>query len=157
MFNHAPEGYQCPICLAIKGVENEATMIKQADIIWRDEQIMVLLSSKFVGKHPGHVLVVPVEHYENIFDLPEDVGHRIFDVAKKVAVALKDVRKCEGVTTMQNNEPAGNQHAFHYHFHVFPRFEGDILHEEMGKSRVSEPEERGQYVVPLKEYFKKHQ
>ncbi len=37
MHNHAPTNYQCPICLAIEGIENENTWIKPADIFYRDD------------------------------------------------------------------------------------------------------------------------
>lgn len=38
---------------------------------------------------------------------------------------------CDGVTFLQNNEPASNQHAFHYHLHVLPRYTNDNLHAHM--------------------------
>jgi histidine triad (HIT) family protein len=154
MFNHAPENYECPICLGVNGIENDDTYIKQSDIVYKDDTVTAFIGSFFVGDNPGHVIVVPNEHFENIYDLPEGVGYRIFDIAKLSAKALKETRECEGITTLQNNEPAGGQHAFHYHFHVFPRFENDNLHTNMHNSRKSEPEERKPYAEALKEYFK---
>lgn len=150
MHNHAPEDYKCPICLAVEGVESEDTWIKQADIVYRDELVVVFISSKFVKGHEGHPIIVPVKHFENIYDLPSEFGQRISDVAKNVAIALKKVRSCDGVTVVQNNEPAGDQHAFHYHLHLFPRFEGDHFHEELTKSRVSDPHERTEYAEALR-------
>lgn len=154
MYNHAPQNYECPLCLAVNGIENDKTMVKQDDIFYRDDLVMALINSKFVGNNPGHVIVIPLVHYENIYDIPKDTAHRIFDVAQKISIALKEVRKCDGVTTMQNNEPAGDQHAFHFHFHIFPRFENDNLHENMSKNRVSSSEERSVYSSSLKQYFK---
>ncbi len=155
MFNHAPQNYKCPICVAIKGIESEDTLIRQADIIYQDELVTAFIGSFFIRNNPGHIIIVPNEHYENIYELPENVGHQIFNVAKRSATAIKETRKCDGITTMQNNEPAGNQHAFHYHLHIFPRFENDELHAHLGNSIKSEPGDRLAYSEPLKKYFKK--
>jgi hypothetical protein len=45
MFNHAPANYVCPICLGIQGVENENTLLKQVDRIYKGESIP--LSTRF--------------------------------------------------------------------------------------------------------------
>lgn len=151
MHNHAPENYACPICLAVSGIENEQTWIKQADIFYRDELVVGFISSKFVKGNEGHPLIVPVQHFENFYDLPAEYGQRIFEVSRRVASVLREARKCDGVTILQNNEPAGDQHAFHYHLHLFPRFTGDHFHEELIRARVSLPEERGAYATMLRE------
>lgn len=156
MFNHTPSNYKCPICLAIKEVENGDTMIRQDDIVYKDAKIIAFIGSKFAVNNPGHVLISPTEHYENIYDLSALVAHRIFDLAKYIAVALKEVRKCGGTTTLQCNEPVGNQHAFHFHFHVFPRFKGDDLFKNLLNMQVSVPEDRKVYSRKLREYILKH-
>lgn len=153
MHNHAPGNYKCPICPAIMGVENEDTWIKQADIVYKDKLVTVFIGSKFVKNNPGHPIIVPNTHYENFYDLPEEMAFHIIRIAKKVALALKMARKCEGVTITQNNEPAGDQHAFHYHLHVFPRFSGDELYKNMTSAGVSSPEERTAYAEELRKIF----
>lgn len=157
MYNHAPENYVCPICLAIQGVESEQTMAKQADIIYRDEYALVYVNSKFVGNNPGHVIVVPTAHFENLYELPKEYTHRIMEVSQKMALAIKEVRKCDGIWIVQNNEPASGQHAFHYHMHVFPRWDKDNLRELdiQGNVRVADPSERIPYAEALKEYLAK--
>jgi len=153
MYNHAPKDYTCPICLAVQGIESEETMIKQDDTVYRDDLVMAAISSKFIKNNPGHVIVFPMKHYENIFDLPEEEANRIMKVAKEIALAMKKIRQCDGVVLQQNNEPAAGQHAFHYHMHVIPRFDGDDFHEHSMHARVSGPEERMPFSTALKEYF----
>lgn len=153
MFNHAPQNYRCPICIAVSGIENEDTWIKQNDIFYRDSLVLCFIGSKFIKGNEGHPLIVPIKHYENIYDLPKDYACRIAVVAKAVAQAVRIVRKSSGVTIMQNNEPAGDQHALHYHMHIIPRFEGDNFHEELWKARKSEVGERVNYADSLREYF----
>lgn len=150
MHNHAPENYVCPICLAIDGIENDSTWIKQDDIFYRDDLVMGFISSKAIKGNEGHPLIVPLQHLENLYDLPEEYTHRISDVSKKVALALKAVRRCDGVTLLQNNEPAGDQHAFHYHLHLVPRFVGDHFSEELWKAQKSSPEDRVDYASTLR-------
>ena len=155
MYNHAPQEYKCPICLAIEGIESEDTMMKQDDIFYRDELVMAVINSKFVGNNPGHAIVVPLKHYENLYELPEKEANQIMKVAKEVAIAMKEVRKSDGVMIQQNNEPASGQHAFHYHMHIFPRFEEDHFGENRSNVRVANPKEREPFSSAMKEYFSK--
>ena len=154
MFNNAPLNYRCPICPAIKGIENKDTWIKQEDIFYRDQLVMGFISSKFIKGNEGHLLIVPNEHFENIYDLPVEVGFRIFDLGKKVSIALKKLRNCDGIDLMQFNEPAGDQHAFHYHLHIIPRFKSDNFHKELWNGKKSNSKERFLYSQDLRNHFK---
>ncbi len=156
MYNNAPNDYKCPICLAIKGIENDDTWIKQEDIFYRDNHVMGFISSKAIQGNDGHPLIVPLEHIENICDLPDKIGGRLSAFAKRVSIALKETRKADGVTLVQNNEPAGDQHAFHYHINIFPRFAEDNFHEELWKAKKSDPKDRVEYAKQLREYFNKN-
>lgn len=154
MYNHAPKDYKCPICLGVRGVENEQTLLKQADLVFRDEIVSVFINSFWTETVEGHVIVVPNDHYENIYDLPKEVGQRIFEIIQKMSSVLKKAYNCDGVTLRQNNEPAGNQHAFHYHHHIYPRYEGDLFNQNMTKKSIlSQPEQRIEYVEKLKRYI----
>jgi histidine triad (HIT) family protein len=155
MYNHASENYICPICLTIKGIENEQNMAKQADVVYRDEYVLAFINSKFIRNNPGHVIVVPVTHFENIYDLPKEYLHRIIEVSQKIALAFKVVRKCDGVWVEQNNEPASGQHAFHYHMHIVPRFENDNLKKQLAEegTYLADPADRVPYADALKLYL----
>jgi histidine triad (HIT) family protein len=150
MFNHAPENYSCPICLAIQGIESEKTMIKQADIFYRDELVLGFIGSKSIRGNEGHPLLVPVEHSENLYDLSPAQAQHILGVAQKIAIALKSTRTCDGVTLVQNNEPTGDQHAFHYHLHIVPRFTGDNFHQELFNTYVSDASDRKPFADALR-------
>jgi histidine triad (HIT) family protein len=150
MYLHAPRDYVCPICLGLEGVESEDTLIKHSDIIYRDDMATALINSFFVGRNQGHVIVVPNQHYENLFDLPRAYGHRVFDVAQKIAAAMKQAYECDGITLRQNNEPAGDQHAFHYHLHVYPRYKNDGFNEAAAERRLAAPDQRVWYANKLK-------
>ena len=146
MKSHAPKGYVCPICLAIDGTENDQTLIKQQDILYRDDDVIVFISSFFIDGAEGQPLVSPVKHYENFYDIPDALGAKIFQIAKAYTIKMKKAYDCEGVNVLQNNEPAAGQHAFHYHLHLFPRYEGKDIWLNMGNKRLATEEERLEFV-----------
>ncbi len=156
MNKHAPENYICPICLGIQGSESEATLIRSSDIVFKDDLVTAFIGSFAFGNTAGNVIIVPNAHFENVFDISQECAYRITDVARKICFAVKEVRKCKGVTMLQNNEPVGGQHAFHYHLHIFPRFEGDNWETLLHHRKPTTPEERQQYADPLREYLKLH-
>lgn len=153
MHNHAPPDYVCPICLGVQGVENDQTLIRQSDVVYKDESIMVFIASYFIGKYPGHLIVVPVEHYEHIYDLPENIASKLLVIAKKISIVMKKAYECDGVMMLQNNEPASGQHAFHYHLHIFPRYEGDNIFAYMDQKRETTVEERLTFVEKIRYYL----
>ena len=73
----------------------------------------------------GHALILPKEHYRNLFELPEDVAQETLKMAKKVALRMQERLHCDGVNLVQNNEEAAGQTVFHFHMHVIPRFKED--------------------------------
>ena len=70
-------------------------------------------------------MVLPKEHYRNLFDLDDKYAAHVLVVAKKVANVMRDVLKCEGVNIMQNNEEIAGQTVFHFHMHLIPRYKDD--------------------------------
>ena len=67
---------------------------------------------------------------------------------------MKNAYKCDGITLRQNNEPAGDQHAMHYHLHIFPRYDGDKFNINLTKkSLLSNPKDRIDFAKELKKYL----
>lgn len=73
----------------------------------------------------GHALILPKDHYTNLYDLPEDVAAEVYKMAKKIALRMKEKLGCDGVNIVQNNEEAAGQTVFHFHMHVIPRYKED--------------------------------
>jgi histidine triad (HIT) family protein len=126
MFRHEPPGYDCPFCRLVCG-QNSA-ISDQDDIVGRTADALAFVSPRWWPNNHGHVLVVPVDHHENLYELPARCGHAVHDLIQRVAVALREVYGCDGTSTRQHNEPSGNQDVWHYHVHVFPRYDGDRLY-----------------------------
>ncbi|MBN1168474.1 HIT domain-containing protein [Candidatus Woesebacteria bacterium] len=154
MIRHAPKNYKCPICIGLSGVERKDTLLKLTDEVYKDDVVTAYINSFWIPTCEGHVIIVPNKHYENIYELPNNVGQRIFLVAKKISIAMKNAYKCDGITIRQNNEPASQQHAFHYHLHVFPRYEGDKFESLQPKDKIlSNPKDRMKFANKLKQYL----
>lgn len=96
-----------------------------AAIVYDDVDTMA-----FLDIHPiasGHTLVIPKNHYRNLYEFDEASGQGLMRAQRLVALALRTVFNSDGLTVLQSNERAGGQSVFHYHAHLVPRFVGDGL------------------------------
>jgi histidine triad (HIT) family protein len=122
MYNHAPPGYECFVCDVVAGRAGDSVVITE------NEHALTIVSRRVWASGPGHALVLPRSHYENLYDLEDAAALDIHRLTRRVAIALKQAFDCDGTSTRQHNEPAGNQDLWHLHVHVFPRFDGDDLY-----------------------------
>lgn len=150
MNNHAPSDYECPLCAIARNEIDQGPMFSPEDRIFVDDQVYAMISAHQWPNNPGNVVVVPNEHYENIYELPDEIAARIQVVARQVALAMKAAWNCDGVSTRQHNEPAGNQDTWHYHLHVTPRYDGDNLYKTYVEGKALMPvEQRAGYARDL--------
>jgi histidine triad (HIT) family protein len=91
--------------------------------IYEDEEFRVILDQGPATR--GHALVLPKEHFENLFEMPQEWTAKAFTLAKKVATQMKEKLGCDGFNLVQNNGTAAGQTVFHFHIHLIPRYEGD--------------------------------
>lgn len=154
MYNHAPSNYNCPLCGVVNGLENGAIETKQQDIFYKDKFITAFISSRWWPNNPGHVVIVPNKHFENVYSLPDQFLQKIYKFSKQVTIALKKVYRCQGTSIRQHNEPAGNQDVWHYHLQVFPRYENDNLYLNHLKKKFAPLKVRVVYAQKLENYFK---
>ncbi len=155
MYNHEPSNYECLFCLIVEGVENEKVDTKQNDIIFSNHFVTAFVSSQWWPNNPGHVIIIPNKHVENVYDLDLELTKEIHKVVKEVAIAFKKLYKAQGTSLRQHNEPAGNQDIWHYHINIFPRYKEDNLYLLHNKKRKTTLEERRPYAEKLQQYFKR--
>ena len=94
-----------------------------SETIYEDERFRVILDLAPAAK--GHALILPKDHFANLYEIDDDVLTGVSLVAKKVARAMKAGLNCEGLNIVQNNGELAGQTVFHYHMHVIPRYEDD--------------------------------
>ncbi len=89
--------------------------------------------------NPGHTLVIPKIHSENLYDMSDHSLAASIRAAQKVARAIKTAVGADGINLSMNNERAAGQIIFHPHFHVIPRFAEDG-YKHWGKKEYNEGE-----------------
>ena len=88
----------------------------------------------------GHVLILPKEHFDNVYSLDDDTAAHVFQVAVKVAKALKEGLNLEGLNIVQNNGEIAGQTVFHFHMHIIPRYKGDTVNVGWKPGEVTDEE-----------------
>jgi len=100
----------------------------------------------------GHTLIVPKEHRDDLFDLPEGLTGRLLPLAQSLAGRIKQATGCEGLNLVQNNGEASGQEVRHFHLHIIPRFVGDKVSLTSAKGRLDpSPEEFEEMLRKLNE------
>ncbi len=87
-------------------------------MVWEDA-----LAVAFLDAFPqtyGHTLVVPRDPIDRWTDLPPDVSAHLFDLARRIGAAQRDLFGCEraGLVVQGYSVP-------HCHIHVFPTWSPD--------------------------------
>jgi histidine triad (HIT) family protein len=118
----------CPFCSIAQGKTT-------ASIIYEDDTLIA-----FMDKNPaniGHTLVIPKEHWENIYEIPSNILAEVVKMVKQVSCAVKKTVDADGISILQLNGRAAGQSVMHFHVHVIPRFRGDSI---VGHRGVGSPE-----------------
>ena len=113
----------CPFCRIASGKA-------PASIVYEDATVLAFMDLN--PANVGHILVVPKEHLENIYEAPEKVLAEMFSVVKKVSAAVKKTVGAEGISILQLNGRAAGQSVMHFHVHIIPRFRGDPISTAIG-------------------------
>ena len=106
----------CIFCKIANGEIPSAT-------IYEDEDFRAILDLGPASK--GHALLLPKEHYADLFALPDETAEKVLPVARKIVSRMKDVLGCDGYNLVQNNGEAAGQTVFHFHMHLIPRYKED--------------------------------
>jgi len=108
-------------CIFCKIVDGEIPAVKVLD----EERVVAFMDINPSSK--GHMLVVPKNHAENIFEIPESDLTALIKAVKRCAKAVKEALNAEGITILQLNGKASDQIVPHLHIHIIPRWKNDGL------------------------------
>ncbi len=106
----------CIFCKIANGAIPSAT-------VYEDGAFRVILDIAPAAK--GHALILPKEHYDNLWELGEEESLKVMSIAARVSAAQKKALGCDGVNILQNNGVAAGQTVFHFHMHLIPRYDND--------------------------------
>ena len=91
-----------------------------SNTIYEDDEFRVILDLAPASK--GHALILPKEHYADIYEIDAELAGRAMKLAKKLAMHMTKVLNCDGFNLLQNNHEVAGQTVFHFHMHLIPRY-----------------------------------
>lgn len=107
-------------CLFCKIIAGQIPSAK----VYEDENVYVFMNLQ--QTQPGHSLIIPKDHYENVFEITDEALTQVALTAARIARATKQAFNADGIQMLQNNGSSSWQSVFHLHQHVIPRYKGDI-------------------------------
>lgn len=90
--------------------------------IYEDDVVMVIMDVN--PRSPGHSLVIPKEHYQDLFDIPDEVLGHIMKVGRDISKMLMEKLDCDGITLEENN--GISQEVKHFHLQIIPKYNDKI-------------------------------
>ena len=106
---HANAQEDCVFCKIVKGE-------LPAHKLYEDEFTFAFLNNSPTS--PGHALVIPKDHFENIYTTPTELYVRVQMTVQKIALAVRNAVDADGINIIINNEAAAGQVVFHSHVHI---------------------------------------
>ncbi len=91
--------------------------------LYEDDMFRVIFDASPATK--GHALILPKEHYADIYSLSDETASKVFVLAKKMAAVMTETFGADGFNIIQNNAECAGQSVFHFHMHLIPRYKGD--------------------------------
>ncbi len=88
--------------------------------LYEDDSFIVIMDLSPASK--GHSLIIPKDHYANIYEMPEELLGEAMKLAKKMAIKMTDALHADGFNIIQNNNEVAGQTVFHFHMHLIPRY-----------------------------------
>jgi histidine triad (HIT) family protein len=71
----------------------------------------------------GHTLIIPIRHYESMFDIPEILLRHIISLSKKLCLRYEQALEIQGVSIEVLNHKVKTPKYRHFHLHVIPRYD----------------------------------
>lgn len=88
--------------------------------LYEDDDVLAFLDISQVTK--GHALVVSKKHFENFLSTPQEIMHKVMDVAQRIGQVDIKLLGAKGVNILSNCYEAAGQSVMHFHVHVIPRY-----------------------------------
>ena len=123
------QAQNCVFCHIVKGKVNSKK-------IYDDEKCLAILDIN--PSNPGHVLLLPKEHYAIMPLIPEDIIKHMFMISKQLSSVLLKALKSQGTNIFVANGMAAGQKAQHFMIHIIPRMEKDGLVLDIKGKKASE-------------------
>ena len=104
-----------------------------SNTLYEDEKYRVILDLGPATR--GHALILPKDHYADLYELPEENCAEVLKLAKKMAERMKEKLGCTGMNLVQNNGESAGQTVHHFHMHLIPRYDDGSGIRSAGKGK----------------------
>jgi ATP adenylyltransferase len=96
----------------------------KAHIVHRGQTCYIVLNT--FPYTPGHVMIVPFAHLDELQKLPAPAAHEMMDLAQRMEAVLRQLYRPDGINMGLNiGKAAGAGVAGHVHLHALPRWVAD--------------------------------
>lgn len=110
------ESDQCIFCQIIQG-EAKSYKVKENEFYY------AFLDINPVNRY--HTLVIPKNHYRDLFDIPEEELREVISGVHQVAKLYEEKLELKNAQIVCSSGAEAQQDVFHIHFHIIPRSQGD--------------------------------
>jgi histidine triad (HIT) family protein len=107
---------QCVFCRIIGGEE-------MVSLVHEDDRTIAFLDIQPMSQ--GHTLIATKDHYETLFDMPEELAAHCLAVARRIAPGIQRAMGAAAINIFSANGKAGGQDVPHFHLHLIPVREGE--------------------------------
>ena len=109
--------------------------------LYEDDMFRVILDLGPASK--GHALILPKEHFANLYEIQDAYATKAMLLAKRMSKAMVKALDADGFNLVQNNGEAAGQTVFHFHMHLIPRYaeQKGIVEWEPGETTPEEMQE----------------
>lgn len=102
-------------CIFCKIINKEI----KSDFLYEDKNFIIINDINPISK--GHCLLIPKNHFQTIFDLPQEYLNQILNLIQKQSLNLIKQNLATGIKIIQNNYPSAGQTINHFHIHIIPQ------------------------------------
>ncbi len=110
---------RCVFCDAVNAGDDRKGLI-----VHRGQHCFIILN--MYPYTPGHVMVVPYAHLDELRKLPLEAAHEMMELSQRMESLLRELYRPDGINLGMNiGRAAGAGIAGHIHMHVLPRWVAD--------------------------------
>jgi histidine triad (HIT) family protein len=103
-------------CIFCKIANNQSLAAK----VYEDDVVLAFLDAFPVSRY--HTLVIPKQHYTNLFEIPSQELEKVVTATQKIARVYRDALNIDNIQLLNNCGSFAQQDVFHFHMHIIPRF-----------------------------------
>ena len=137
----------CAFCDIVNGT-------LEASIVFKDELTIAFVDLRQF--HPGHVLVIPRKHFNDVRDLDDRTGAALMSTVTRITRAVSREFTNEGISIWHSIGEAAFQEVPHLHLHIHPRMPHDnFLRVYPGEVPApADQETRDEYAARLRQHLR---